>query len=451
MLFRELSLNESFNEWNTVGYLVYDNTFEQLERYKEKSKIKNSEFFYFRMDGTDEIIIEFDPVLTAESSKGRKSKQEFPIDIISFKFRGAIYDSEDLTKGNIDQKLKKLYFWDYYYNKAINMNQRISCGDYLNYVKAKDKTKEVGDIRKLSNEERLTKNGDLIKYICTEKLGARVSDKWESGDRKTFYVSTPHAVVYDDLNYLIKGYYEGNGYPAWFSFDRYNEEFTLKSYRTIFEGYKDEIKEVFHFNDPTNPNSGIVPPRSDLENSFSIPSFSDILSYKYTKMSGADNMQELTSRIIHGHDAKNKKFVSVMADGHIKNVKKVYTGMLGNFLKGNQNPLFIINKDKIDNVNTIETQTLERTNIVKDGIKPALLLNDAIYFEVLGLPNRQPGTFIEIESDTDTEGIWEDRFLGTWFVTEVRHKIRPDGYVNNILAVKPNMSESFTYPDGTEA
>lgn len=450
-LFKELHIIESFNDWNTKGYLIYDNTFEQIERYKAKSKVKNSEFFYFRMDGTDEIIIELTPILKAESNKARTTQNTFPVDIISFKFRGSIYDTEDLTKGLIDKKFKKIYFWDYYYNKAINLNLRVSCGDYWNYVKSKDATQNIGEIRNMSDSERYVEIGNLIKYICVDKLGAAVSDEvWDEGQRKTFYVSSPSTSIYDDINYLSKKYYDGDGFPCYFHYDRYAEEFRLMSYKTLFNSYRNQLKEIFHFNDPTNPTNGIIPPRSDKNNVFSIPSYGNILSYKYNKMSGADNIKNLNSIIVNEYDATRKKFITKSQSTHISNAKNIYGSMLNTFPEGNANPLFIINKDKIDNLTAMEIKSLEPTNAVNNILKPALLLNDALHFQVLGLPNRQPGSFIEIESDTDTEGIWEDRFLGTWLTVEVVHKISDSGYINDILAVKPNMSESFTYPDGTE-
>ena len=118
-LFRELRLDESFMNWGFSGYLTYDNSFEQIERFKVSKKKKNSEFFYFRMDGTDEIIIQLIPILEADTAKSKKAKADFPTEIIALNIRGSIYDTEDITKKNIDAKAKKIYFRDYYFNKAL--------------------------------------------------------------------------------------------------------------------------------------------------------------------------------------------------------------------------------------------------------------------------------------------------------------------------------------------
>ena len=451
-IFQELYISENFMDWNTTGYLIYENSFEQLERYKQKSKVKNSEFFYYRMDGTDEIIIELVPVLVANTNRSKEALKNFPIDKMTLKIRGGIYDSEDLSKSNIEFKLKKLYFRDLNYHNADNMNVRVSCGEYMTRQNFASTNEETQDVANLSNTDRSVLNGDLIKYILEDKLGATVStDNWDSGIRKSFYVSPPSSTVVDDISYLIKGMFATDGYPLWFNYDRYNEEFTMISYKTLFDNYPSSLRERFKFSDPTKPNTGVVPSRSNNLNTFTIPGFSDILSYKYNKMSANDNIKTLNSRMCIQYDNLEKTFLTNSESAHITKTKKLFSGLLDSFPTGNKNPLFVINQDKIKNMNTQSDFTLEPSCSVKKTIEAALLLNDAIHFEVQGLASRNPGDFIEIESDTDTEGIWEDRFLGTWLIIDVRHKITSQGYTNQVLAIKPNMSESFKYPDGTEA
>jgi hypothetical protein len=450
-IFQELYIGENFMDWNTQGYLIYENSFEQLERYKEKSKVKNSEFFYYRMDGTDEIIIKLVPVLVANTDRSKKALENFPVDKMTLKFRGGIYDSEDLSKSNIESKLKKLYFRDLYYHKADNMNVRVSCGEYMSRSNFASTNEEQKDVSTLSNTDRLVANGDLINYILTDKLEAPVStENWDSGVRTTFYVSNPTTTVRDDIQYLLSDAFASDGYPLWFNYDRYNEEFFMVSYKTLFDNYPTSLKERFQFSDPTKPNTGVVPSRSDSLNTYTLPGFSNILSYKYNKMSANDNIKCINSKICTGYDNIGKRFLTNAERAHITTTKAMYTGLLDSFPSGNRNSLFVINQDKISNMNPQTDYVLEASCSARKTVEAALMLNDAIHFEVQGLASRNAGDFIEIESDTDTEGIWEDRFLGTWLIIDVRHKITPQGYTNQILAIKPNMSEAFTYPDGTE-
>lgn len=445
-LFRELNIHESFDTWKSSGFLIYDNSYEQLERSKSKRNVKNSEFFYFRMDGTDEIIIEFTPILDANSSKSNKALNDFPSDILKFEFKGIVFDTEDLSKSTIENKLKKIYFWNYDFNTATNLNSRVSSGEYLSLNASKD-TSVVQD---MSNRSRFISNGKLLKYICTTKLGVTVSDTFEDGDNATFYVSPNSNTVYDDMNTLINEWFDADGYPGHFYYDRFTGEYNLKSYKTLFENYPTDKKEIMVFPDPTKPNSSILPIRNDTINTFSWPVMSKIRSYKYSKMAGSDSNAIINSRSVSGYISKSKKFLVHGKNGNINDVKEAYKTLLNGFSEGNKNPIIITNKDKIDNKKLLEHYTLNPQSFLAVGIESALLLNDAIDIELIGVPNRVPGTFIEITSDTDMEGIWEDRFLGTWLIVKVEHKITTESYLNKILAVKVNMSESFPYPDGIE-
>jgi hypothetical protein len=437
ILFKELSITETFTDRRIKGYLVYDNAFEQLERYKKSDKTKHQEFFHFRMDGTDELIINLSPVLKADSAKSKKNEKL--VDIKPLTLVTTIYDTEDITKGTIESKAKKLYFWDYYHYQSINNNSRVSSGEYITIYNP-----DI-EVQIVNNMDRRVATSDLIKYICADKLGADISDKWVTSDSKTFYISSPDKTLHDDLNYLIKQCYDDVGYPIYLTFDRLTDKYKLQSLKEIFDSYPESQREIFKFTDPYKPTKGLVPTRSNTGNTYSWPTFSKILSYKYMKMASIDNTCELNSRVASMYDSKNKRFVTSAECGHIDNAKELYKNLLNSFPAGNKNPLFITNNDKTANMNAIEEYVFEPRITVQKTISSALLLNDAIYIECLGMSNRIPGTFIEITSDTDTQGVWEDRFLGTWFVVEVKHVITATGYINNIIAVKPNMSDSLTY------
>jgi len=450
ILFTALEIEESFLNWGFRGYLIYDNNFEQLERYKEKKDVKNSEFFYFRMDGTDQITIDLTPKMEANTDKSKKALEHFPSEKMFLKFDGIVYDTEDLTRGGIDNKLKKIYFWDYNYNLALNSNLRVSTGEYLSNKNSTAKNEEPKDVPNLSNADRSVPNSEIVKYILETKMNAPVSDDWGMCANKSFYVSPPSSTVLNDLDTLLGGCINPGGYPEYFYFDRFEREFKLVGYDAIFKGYKDTLRERMRFTDPTNPNNGIVPFRSDGNNTFEIPSISNILTYKYNKMSGADSISQINSRLLSGYDAEGGRFLTNIEDAHIENVRTLYTKLLDGFTQGNRSPLLVLNERKIENYNVIEKYGLQPTSVVMQTIEASLMLNDSLVMDTLGLPYRTPGSFVEIYSETDTQGIWEDRFLGTWFLVGVTHSITTSTYTNKLVAVKPNMSDAFKYPDGTE-
>lgn len=442
-IFYELYLEESFGSWPVKGYLVFNNAFEQLERYQTNPKKKNTELFNFRMDGSDIISIELVPQLRADSSRSKGNLKNFPVDDMNITLYLSIYDSEDLSQSDISHKYKKLYFHDYTYNEAIGSNQRVSCGEYL--------AKTGVDATVLSNTDREVLTGDLLKYICTDKLHVKISeDDWDSGANKILFTSNTTDTIYDNIEYILNTMHCDDGFPAWFGYDRLKHEFVLKSYKTIFDEYPETLREVIKFNDGKSPAPAIAPIRFNTTNIWSLPSFSDILSYKYTKMSPQDNITAYNSILTNTYNSETKKFETKVGDGYIGDFKDKTSGLLSTFNKEMQQPSFIINEKRLLNSKVINKYPLASTSPYNDLLKSYVFLNDAISFEVLGMTNRTVGTFIEIANDADAQCAWDDRFLGTWFVLNVTHIVTTETYINRILAVKLNIPNSVKITDGSE-
>jgi len=439
-MFKELKIDERFTDWPFRGYIIYDNSQEKFERLKTNKKISKSEPFYFRRDGTDVIDIHIKPVL---KKLGKKSPtQMFDEDehnLATLIVKGAVYDTEDLSNNDINTKLKKIYFHDYNYQKALGLNTRVSCGEYLTkYVEDKPPNL-IGS----SNGSRMVDNGELLKYICEHKLGADTG-AWDFGTKKSFYISPPSMCVDDDMRNLMNGYVSDKKYPGYFYYNRLTNKFELISYKTLFDRYMTVDRERLEFTDPTDIKVGVHPPRFDNIKSWFLEATSKIIKYKYSKMSPMSNTKSIVSRIASGYNGESGQFLRSAENGYIEAIEKNYKELLGEFPVGIRKPLMVVNSDKLDNKNSIEYHVLEATSISSKTIRSSIIYNDAIQFSALGFVSRRPGIFIDITSQSDTEGIWEDVFLGSWLVMGVTHHIKDTIYTNDILAVKPNTS--FEYP-----
>jgi len=205
-------------------------------------------------------------------------------------------------------------------------------------------------------------------------------------------------------------------------------------------------RENLRFPDPSKTTKGVLPPRYDKALSYFIDGSGEIQSYKYTKMAPMSNMRSLVSRVISGFNDVKGNFMRVANIGAIENTKASYKELFSDFPAETREPLFVINNDKIENRNVIEYHALEPTSPASKTIRSALVYNDALQMRTYGYVTRRPGIFVDVSSETDTQGIWEDIFLGSWLVTHVVHTVTTTDYVNDILAVKPNMSDSFKYP-----
>jgi hypothetical protein len=292
-------------------------------------------------------------------------------------------------------------------------------------------------------------------HLLSNKLSAPVlSDGWNNGVNRICYVAPSTFTLNDSINYLLDNYVDSNGFPAILRYNRFMDGFQLFSYYDIFSGYDWQLKEVFTFPDSTNLVAPIGPARAKRQNVFNFGSFSVMNGYKHTKMAGMDSMKAINSKSVNWYNPVSKTFHTEMTKNSASVAKSQFSKLVSGLNSSRSTPMFTLNKTKTTN-KAIDTRYISGTYQSNGGevagvcntLKGALFLNDCISFTALGLPIRTAGTFIEVSSNKDLQGIWEDRFLGAWFVTDVEHDIGVSTYVNNITAIKPNATENFDVPE----
>jgi hypothetical protein len=449
ILFSGLTFTESIIDWKFNGYLDYINNYEQIERFKVNTKKKNTELFYFRMDGTDKLTVKLKPTFNNSnlSMQAEKALDTPVMKNMELSFTASIYDSEDLFPSNISTKIKRLYFWDSYYNKSVESNLPMSSGEYL---------RSIGiDPSNLSDSARAVESGDLLKYIFHSKLDAPVSENnWDFGGNKLIYTAPAMYTLNDSITFLIDRHVSKNGFPAFISYNRFSDEYELISYDMLFSRYDSMLKERFAFPDNTTTISPIGPARAKKNNTYDLGPFSVMQSYVHTKMAGMDSMKAINSKSVNWYDPVSKIFKTSIEKNHVSTAKEKFKSLVSVLNSTRSTPMFTLNKMKSEN-KSIEHRYIsgaykENGDLAagaSNTFRAALFLNDCIEFSVIGAPIRSAGKFIEIYSDVDLQGIWEDRFLGAWLTTEVTHTIDSSTYSNTIIAVKPNATENFDVPE----
>lgn len=447
-VFEKLYIEENLLEWPTKGYLEYKNDHEQIERYRESTSFKGSEVFYYRMDGTDEVEISLTPV-KAQRSLASKTDVDLVhiLEKMVLKIKCSIYDTEDLKAGTIDSKRKRIYFWDSNYNKAIESMPAFSTGEYLKLM--------GGEPRDMPDEERTVEVGELLLYLIEEKLHAEpLLDFWSFGENKIIWTSPASATLFDTLTSLVSKFVNADGFPAFFQWDRFENGFKLIAYDELFKAYADMDKEILDFPDNMDVGQGIGPGRANQAKTYSMKEFSVINAYKHTKMSGLDSMKAINGRVVDWYEPLKKEFKTAMEKQSVDMAKENFTMLAEELNVSRSTPMFALNAAKKENM-TIEHKYLscacetKREEVVGlcDILRAGIFLNDCLQYTVLGAPIRSPGQFVEVRDEKDTEGVWEDRFLGAWFVVGVVHAIDNSTYSNHVTAVKVNATENFEVPD----
>ena len=95
-----------------------------------------------------------------------------------------------------------------------------------------------------------------------------------------------------------------------------------------------------------------------------------------------------------------------------------------------------------ESINNIYLPTSERIAALiagrNESIKRMLFCGNAIRFVSKGMTNRQTGRLIGIDRQSFYEETdFDSKLLGCYFTTSVVHRITPQGYLNEMIGVKP--------------
>ena len=456
----------------------------------------NTEFI-FRGDGKDELYIDFRPL--------HDDPLKFPDEIWLTKLDFVVFDVTDVP--NQDQLYKRIHFWhkplhymatrstpfstaDYALDAQETVNQLVNTTNAvanafaaiagpigaaaasigLNAASTVVQSKEIAKkVRQLNNKDRQIYTGDAIRHILTS-IGLKEfidTDNWDRGSSKIFHTSYLNNSAKSEIEYILKNHTseEGN-HPCVFYYNRGINKYQLLPLTHFFDKAvdgKDQPGEYqlehFLISPPTGLDDINVAYKTfapveggdrfdrDIANiNYNIIPHNE---YKLYDMSGYDSMTHLISKPVHTYDHRNKEFKTFISDNDISNVKQYfednYTSKL--YPKSRNSPLFILNKDKTDNVVThhdhVPYENISSESLLNYGrnyiAQSAVFLNLAIEFDCIGSSHRHPGRFIGIDKfGLHTDNKYDYKLLGQWMVTSIKFVYKQDRMTNYISAVKTN-------------
>lgn len=78
----------------------------------------------------------------------------------------------------------------------------------------------------------------------------------------------------------------------------------------------------------------------------------------------------------------------------------------------------------------------------------SLFLNECLSFTVLGSTYRQANVFIGLDRESGAvDADFDEKLLGQWFTIKVDHVFTQEGYINNIVAIKPHSDKDIRIND----
>lgn len=409
----------SFTKSAIRGMTLIDNIFDPF--YSGVISIANPYDFIeneysFRGDGRDKFKISFKP---KDSKAKDKNNDKFEHTFV------VIDDSDTVNPVVRSENMKSL---------VLVSEHAIPFSDTLPYMKTYS-----------------GKVGAILKQIFKDVLGEdHINEKnWTDGDFEISYTPPATYRYIDLIHYLMRLFYakDGDMYVKGFiNFDPSEEKYTLQLLTKVFEDNEKNTIEAFAVGDLTttldvsNPNNPISKAPvgeyiGGLKNlGYSTPFygwnsdyFINSLVFGYDRILGIQKIRKLL--IDDLTDKWKTKFVDVFKSNG-----------------GKPKPFIVSNKTTPE-----KFKRYKLPYPVEDGVKlvEADIYNALTFYNLqasfsnIGNTVRQSGKFIDIFS---TKGIpaeqndkalkSEEKILGRWYVTEVRHIFFADLYTNHVFCTK---------------
>jgi len=439
------------------GFVVLDNSFDNLEQTKLEESNQQNRGFILKGDSRDVLKIQIMPKLT----EGADTIDEESLKYFLLDFEFIIYHEEDSAGKNISDKTKTLHFWDIHYEILKEKDSYFSTAN-INSDNSEPQTQ--GQVYDLSNSQRSLKTGIAIKELLRqslnqeENLNITFSDDFNEGATSIFFSAPAKYKAIDSLNYLVSlQVSDGAAYePSILRLERYPKEFSLISLSDYFVNavrktgdgmapgryYLEDYRLAGYADGQTQSNYAVL-------NNYS-PKFApyfrtlgNIISYSFDNMPGDHSQDEIIPTAVHYYSYTDKMFE---IDYEQNSSKETFKRIIAYFCTPfNSNYANIIPgefRDKNKNIKHIfyplESTPEQRLSIGRSNVIYDYVMNsNVVIFRVYGSTHRQAGRFISISRDTNLpQSDFDSKLLGVYFIVNVKHVFENATYFNDLVCVK---------------
>jgi hypothetical protein len=301
--------------------------------------------------------------------------------------------------------------------------------------------------------------GDILKEIFVDLLGGGKVDSgnWEAGDFELLEYTVPLGWRYRDvMNDLLHLFYAKDGdtfSKAILQKDKLTNKYTFKLLSTIFQKNKELLMESFAIGDlidtantsnPNNPppdavtgkyigtmrNFGCSTPAHEVTNNF----FVSRIVHAYDPILGETQIQKIDIKELR--DKWKPKYVDVFTA-----------------IGGAPKPFIVLNatnEKKFTHVKMPYT-IVQNVALAEAELNTAMIFyNLQGSFVNMGDSFRESGKFIDVYKPKDQIIKSDEKLLGRWFVTEVRHIFSIDMYKTLLTFTKTYVGPTSKIADGVQ-
>lgn len=446
-----LSIKEGFLDWNTRGFVVFDNAYEYIERkpYEEDAKLKEDGHYKMRTDGHDIIRIRITPDPRSKANPAASAKLDFKWEIY---FEGVIVDVEDIM-GPTNAKLKKMYFWEKEYFYMLEKNVEFSTAQIIKEYSIKD----GHNISQWDNRGRALRANEVL-YWYFHKIPeySNLIDTWGWSRNFTdnnflFYTSPASYKMIDDVEYITKRCVDSESAPMDIPILHFRRRtFSGEGKRLTFLSLNDyykfrlnpaEKEEMYIADSGEDFGKGVVLQKSKPAN-IKARDFSDIGEYSFTEMSGIDSAKLLQCKPQYDYNFIQGQFNVRMSDHTVENaIKHTDTYMKNTASKVNRTQL---NTWKVDGHNLTPHWNLSNDPMGayafgrNEIVHSAVFNGTVIHMNLKGMTHRMPGTFFNVQKKQYNDTDFDNRLEGEYFFVQVTHNFdfKAAKYTTDFLGTK---------------
>jgi hypothetical protein len=486
---KSLVINDTFASFYQSGYVIIDNSFDIIERdtpnavsYDDPQYYNNAgntgsnidAGFIFRGESRDILRVEIMPQLDGSAVPGLGSEEGQALYRILYDF--AIYNTEDMLGDSPDQKFKKLYFWDLYYQLLLEKNVPFTTATLPSFYDTEGNINEGGEpsgddgvetgiaLKEFLKAAFPADEGYPISFsektLGSEQATDSTNIDWDIGGTKLFFSSPADYKAIDCINYILDRHVsnaDSDFDQCFLHLERYPRQFTLKSVKQYFKQaynpgndspgdlYLETVKLGGYTNEDgkSSPEAYFTP-----TGGLYFERIGTITSFSFDNMAGLYSQQKLVPHIVHSYDYENKQFnMDVERNGIEQSMKAYQANYVNNMNSSSEAPAYpnfapgqlrFTNKN-VKNVFSMSNQDPDqRLNLGRNAfLYNSVIMNNIMTFRLPGTTHRQAGCFIGIDRDGAIPASkFDNKLLGIYMIVDIKHVFEGNEYYNDLHCIK---------------
>jgi hypothetical protein len=287
---------------------------------------------------------------------------------------------------------------------------------------------------------------------------------WDLGATTAFFSTPAKYKAIDSLVFLLNRHVsnaDNNFDQAFLRIDRATRVFTFRPLINYFKAAYTEgssrtddtggplyIETImlggFGFPDASDMKYSSVADYTPTKGTIQLLQIGTTTNYSLEPSLGIETQRKFTPRQVHSHSMAGKQFQIDIEKNNMYNTMLTYQQNYVDSIKSRQWSSIVPGIDRVDNVNVehiFSTVDDDEQNRITTGRNFALynsiFANNQVKLRLPGATIRQAGKFIGLDrSGSSPANEYDQKLLGVYFITEVKHVFEGNNYYNEITCIK---------------